>query len=196
MRFSILFMTMISTIFSMCKSAKSESEMSKEIGVYTIDRIQPEKDGETLYMTDEHGEPATMIISIPNGNYVEVAVGDQISVEIEAVMRSYPPQIIGKNIKVIKKAEGVLPSPTSDLPQYVKGELLVGFASQEVYKSTLDMLEQMEGVSLLKVLMKSSDTPIAHLKVPVDREKEYIALFEKMEGVQYAELNGIATISR
>jgi len=69
---------------------------------YYISKISQEKDGKTLYLKDQNNNDFTTVISIPNGNYIEVNEGDTISVEIESIIETYPRIIISKNIKVLK----------------------------------------------------------------------------------------------
>lgn len=84
-------------------------------------------------------------------------------------------------------------SKQNQTDNFVEGELLVGFTNKEVVPKTIKTLETIEGVRLVKMLMDSGDTQIAHFKVPAGKENEYIKLFSKNPNVKYAEVNGIVT---
>lgn len=68
---------------------------------FTVTKIQNEKDGQTLFMEDNNGGKFITIISPANGNFVELKVGDKISLVAEEIMESDPAQIISKDIKVL-----------------------------------------------------------------------------------------------
>lgn len=67
----------------------------------TVTKIQNEKDGQTLFLEDEKGGRFITIISPANGNFVELKLGDKVSLVAEEIMESDPAQIISKDIKVL-----------------------------------------------------------------------------------------------
>ena len=80
-----------------------KAEMKRE--TFLITKVQPEKDGQTLFLENDKGEVFTTIISIPNGNFVEVNEGDKISLGIKEIMKMNPPAIVSKDIKVLTSIE-------------------------------------------------------------------------------------------
>lgn len=70
--------------------------------VYTITKIQPEKDGQTLFLKTDQGAVYTTIISIPNGNFIKVHEGDKITMDIQDTLKMNPPAFISKNIKILE----------------------------------------------------------------------------------------------
>lgn len=68
---------------------------------FTITKIKNEKDGKTLFLKNENEEVYTTVISIPNGNFVDVKEGDVISLKIEDTLQMTPPALISKEIKII-----------------------------------------------------------------------------------------------
>lgn len=76
---------------------------SKQNSEFLIMKIRPEKDGKTLFLENNKGEVFTTIISIPNGNFIEVNQGDRISLEIKEIIKMNPPAIVSKNIQIVKE---------------------------------------------------------------------------------------------
>lgn len=72
-----------------------------DIPSFTITKIKNEKDGKTLFLKNENEEVYTTVISIPNGNFVNVKEGDLISFKIEDTLQMTPPALISKEIKII-----------------------------------------------------------------------------------------------
>lgn len=77
-----------------------DTEKSSE---FLITKIQNEKDEQTLFLENDKGEIFTSIISIPNGNFIEVKEGNRISLEIKEIINMKPPAIVSKNIRVVKE---------------------------------------------------------------------------------------------
>lgn len=75
----------------------------KEPGdVYSITKIQNEKDGRSLFLEDANGTEYITVISIPNGNYVDVEVGDRVKLEINEVIEDMKPiLIISRSVEVL-----------------------------------------------------------------------------------------------
>lgn len=71
----------------------------------TITDIRYEKDGQTLFLSDEKGGKYTTVISIPNGNYVEVKKGDRISLVAKEILEMHPALIISENIVVLGESQ-------------------------------------------------------------------------------------------
>lgn len=71
---------------------------------FMVTKIQNEKDGQTIFLEDENEGRYTTVISPANGNFVDLKVGDKISLVAETIMESDPAQIISKDIQVILKA--------------------------------------------------------------------------------------------
>ncbi len=69
---------------------------------FLITKIEQEKDGQMLFLKNDKNEVFTTIISIPNGNYIEVDQGNKIALEIIEVIKMKPPIIISKNIQLIE----------------------------------------------------------------------------------------------
>jgi uncharacterized OB-fold protein len=79
-----------------CNSPKETKD------VYAITRIQQEKDGKMLFLEDANGTEYTTVISIPNGNYVDVKVGDKVKLEINEVLEDMEPiLIISRSVEVL-----------------------------------------------------------------------------------------------
>lgn len=95
-------LTLILTAVLIFFSCSTKENFSK----FLITKIKPEKDGQTLFLKNDNGENFTTVISIPNGNFIEVNEGDKIRLEIkETLDKMNPPIILSKNIKVIEKAK-------------------------------------------------------------------------------------------
>ncbi|WP_318345556.1 hypothetical protein [Flagellimonas baculiformis] len=87
----------IVVLFAVSCNTPKESE-----DVYSITSIQQEKDGKTLFLKDANGAEYTTVISIPNGNYVEVEVGDRVKLEINEVLEDMKPiLIISRSVEVL-----------------------------------------------------------------------------------------------
>lgn len=91
---------LLSLFFSLvsCNSVKNKNTMK-----FTIVKINNEKDGQTLFLENNKGEKFTTIISLANRNFVDVEVGNNISLVAKELLESYPVQIISTDIKVISK---------------------------------------------------------------------------------------------
>lgn len=75
---------------------------SKNIGTYfKVSRVEPGKDGQTLYLTDGDGKQYTTVISIPNGNFTEVHQGDTVKLDITEVLDTEPTILITKSVEVL-----------------------------------------------------------------------------------------------
>lgn len=90
--------------------------------------------------------------------------------------------------EVEKKQQDALKKENQEF-DYVKGELIVLFDIKEDHKTTIATLQEDKNISLIKVIFDSGDTQIAHFKVPVGKEKEYIEIIQKHPNVKSAELN-------
>lgn len=75
--------------------------VKKENNVFTISKIQQEKDGKTLFLKDDENKIYTTIISIPNGNYIKVNEGDKIKIDITEILDTDPAIIISNRIEVL-----------------------------------------------------------------------------------------------
>ncbi|MBP0904297.1 hypothetical protein ACFSKN_18615 [Mariniflexile gromovii] len=69
--------------------------------LFTITKIEQGKDGQTLYIRNSENKTYTTVISIPNGNFVEVIEGDRIQIDIQEIIESDPPIIISNHIMVL-----------------------------------------------------------------------------------------------
>lgn len=88
--------TIIILVFILgCNSAKTENN------IFTVSKIQQEKDGQTLFLKDSKNKVYTTVISIPNGNFIKVNEGDRIRIEIKEILETNPLIIISKKIKVL-----------------------------------------------------------------------------------------------
>lgn len=72
---------------------------------YTITKIQPEKDGQTLFLKNEKGDVYTTIISIPNGNFIKLEEGNVITFDVQDTLKMDPPALVSKNIKIVSQQE-------------------------------------------------------------------------------------------
>lgn len=89
-------LAMVLLISVSCNTAKETKD------VYSITEIQQEKDGKTLFLKDSNGTEYSTMISIPNGNYVEVEVGDRVRLEINEILLDMEPiLIISKSVEVL-----------------------------------------------------------------------------------------------
>jgi hypothetical protein len=87
-----------------CNITKKNIPVNKiERMEFTVSKIQNEMDGQIIFLEDDKGQTFTTIISIPNGNFVELKQGDRVSLIAEEIMEMDPPQIISKKIKVLNK---------------------------------------------------------------------------------------------
>jgi hypothetical protein len=66
-----------------------------------VTKIQNEMDGQTLFLEDDKGGQFTTIISPANGNWIDLTIGNRISLVAEEIMESHPAQIISKDIKIL-----------------------------------------------------------------------------------------------
>lgn len=84
-----------------------------------------ESDGQTVTLKDNNKKVYTTVISIANGNWVELKIGDTISLEVEDTIKMNPVHLISKNIKVISKKhlkEAVINSISTPKTIYNIGE--------------------------------------------------------------------------
>lgn len=70
---------------------------------FTVTHIEPGKDGQTLFLIDAEGDEYTTVISIPNGNFVEVHKGDSVKLDIAEVLDTNPVILISKSVEVMLK---------------------------------------------------------------------------------------------
>ncbi|MDC6385782.1 hypothetical protein D2V93_08705 [Flagellimonas taeanensis] len=71
--------------------------------IFSITKIEQGKDGKTLFLEDAKGTVYTTVISIPNGNYVDVEVGDRVQLEINEILEDMDPIIIvSKSVTVLE----------------------------------------------------------------------------------------------
>lgn len=92
----LLFSTLIIIVFMACKAPKNT------IDTYRVTKIQIEKDGKTLFIKNRKGDIYSTVISLANGNYIDVNMGDVITLEVKEILDMTPPAIISKNIKVVR----------------------------------------------------------------------------------------------
>jgi uncharacterized OB-fold protein len=90
----------ILTFVLLCSVACNAPKETED--VYSITGVQQEKDGKTLFLEDATGTEYSTVISIPNGNYVEVKVGDRVKLEINEVLEDMEPiLIISRSVEVL-----------------------------------------------------------------------------------------------
>lgn len=74
--------------------------------------------------------------------------------------------------------------------EFVKGELIVMFKSENSYQAAINNLVNDNDVQLIKMLMVTPpDAIIGHFRVPKEKEREMIAIFETYPEIKSAELN-------
>lgn len=96
------FITLFGILLS-CGSLKENTIKEKKTEMeFTIKEIRNEKDGQTLFLSDNNGALFTTVISIPNGNYIEVEKGDRIQLTAKEILEMDPAIIISENIKIIE----------------------------------------------------------------------------------------------
>lgn len=88
---------LVLAIFACACESSRRSEQT-----FTITKVQPEKDGQTLFLEDRDGITYTTVISIPNGNFIKVKEGDQVQLDIEEVLDTKPPIIISKTVTLVE----------------------------------------------------------------------------------------------
>lgn len=115
--------TLLITLFA-CSSPKNTPKQNVDRMEFTVTHIQNEKDGQTISMTDDRGGRYITVISIPNGNYIDLAVGNKISLIAEEILESDPAQVISKNIEIIdpQATPSVNTIITTDKVTYTIGE--------------------------------------------------------------------------
>ena len=103
MKYTTLFSFLLLILFAGCCISKSnEHSLNTNSAMeFTVTKIRGEIDGQTIFLKDTNGRPYTTVISIPNGNYVELNVGDRISLVVEDTIDFDPIQIISRDIKVL-----------------------------------------------------------------------------------------------
>ncbi|WP_228237818.1 hypothetical protein [Allomuricauda sp. M10] len=69
---------------------------------FTVTKIEAGKDGKTLFLLDGEGDEFTTVISIPNGNYAEVNVGDKVKLDVAEVLDTNPMILITRSVVVLK----------------------------------------------------------------------------------------------
>lgn len=93
---------MILFTITSCNTIKNKMNKNTDPRMeFIVHEIQNEKDGQTLFLKDDKGGNYTTIISPANGNFIDVEVGNRISLVAKLIMESDPAQIISKDIKVI-----------------------------------------------------------------------------------------------
>lgn len=109
---------MLSALVISCNTTQKSLE-------FLVTNIQPEKDGQTLFLENEKGQLFTTIISPANGNFIDLVKGDKISLVTKEIIEMEPPLIVSKNIKVIQKKhlkEAIISSISMNKNTYKIGE--------------------------------------------------------------------------
>lgn len=99
--FTLIVFVLLSIGCSMSKTNSVTQDGNKQMEL-TITKIQDEKDGQTLFLEDNEGKQYITIISPANGNWLELNIDDRVSLISEEIMKSKPPQIISKDIKILE----------------------------------------------------------------------------------------------
>ena len=99
----ITIISLLLTLLIGCSTTKSNSIAIQKnvIMEFTVTKIQNEMDGQTIFLKNDKKEKYKTIISPANGNFVELNVGDKISIKVESTIKSTPTQLISKNIRVM-----------------------------------------------------------------------------------------------
>lgn len=125
--------TVISLLFSLAlliascntpKAGDSEEGQNSRMELM-VTKIHNEKDGQSIFMQDDKGGQYTTIISIPNGNWIDLTIGDRISLVATEILESHPAQIISKDIKVIEHKQLVTTSISLDKTSYKPSEAIL-----------------------------------------------------------------------
>lgn len=102
MKIVTIILLIIALAFNSCASTKNKATNNNKRMEFTITKIQNEKDGQTLFLEDDKGGKFTTVISIPNGNFVDVKTGNRISLVAKEILEMHPAIIISEDIKVLK----------------------------------------------------------------------------------------------
>lgn len=160
-------------LFTACNTVKENVDNAETPNsntmVFTIDKIIQEKDGETLILKDEKGNIYTTVISIANGNYVEVGTGDKISLEAKQILEIDPPIIVSEKVEVIEKAATPVLGPGYEKVEELM--LWINHSQQEAHG--------MDGEKIKCLQVQYGET--------MDAEKEWEVLCDEIEGFSYVE---------
>lgn len=183
----IIFLFLI-LIFSGCSASKSNShpsENNKQMK-FVVTKVQDEKDGQTIFLNDHKGRQYITIISPVNGNWIELLEGDKISLFAEEIMKSDPPQIIAKNIKILNRKESTcLVKISTNKNIYSLGEpIILSMTVQNTSQAPYTFLPW--GTPLENdftndcMEVKFNGAPIPYIGIMVSRipptEKDYVTL--------------------
>lgn len=110
-------------VVSACSATQENATINKNSRMeFIVTKIQNEMDGQTLFLKDDNGNKFTTIISIPNGNFVEVKKGDRISLIVKDTIKIKPIAIVSKDIKVLNPIETKI---VTDKKTYEIGEPII-----------------------------------------------------------------------
>ena len=98
----ILIILALLTIYSCNTTPKNKTNSSNRLE-FTVSKIQNEKDGQTVFLKDDKNVVYTTIISPANDNFVDLEVGNRISLIAKKIMENDPAQIISTDIKVLNQ---------------------------------------------------------------------------------------------
>lgn len=108
MKNRICFLLFLAIFLVSCGASKNNNSTSNNNKMeFTVTHIKNEMDGQTISLKDDKGGDYITVISIPNGNFVDLKVGNRIQLTAEEIMESDPAQIISKDIKVIGGGDSI-----------------------------------------------------------------------------------------
>jgi len=119
----LVFVTTLFVFFS-CNTVKHNYSALRK-SEFLVIHSKDESDGQSITLRSYNDNIYTTVLSIPNGNWVELQVGDVISLEIEDTIEMNPPHIISKNIKVLSETylkEKIISSISVDKTSYKLGD--------------------------------------------------------------------------
>lgn len=112
----------IFAVYSCSTTQKSATLKKNSRMEFTVTKIQNEMDGQTLFLKDDNGNKYTTVISIPNGNFVEVKKGNRISLIVKDLIKMKPIAIVSRDIKILNPIETKI---VTDKTTYKVGEPII-----------------------------------------------------------------------
>lgn len=98
-----IILTLSLSILPLSSCVVNKNSVSLNDIEFIVTHILNESDGQTITLRDNNKNEYKTVISIANGNWIFLDIGDIITLEIEDIIDFKPQQIISKNIKIIRK---------------------------------------------------------------------------------------------
>lgn len=97
---------MLSLSLAQCNNQSKDMIPSSD-NTYTVLNVKPEMDGATVTLSDSKGGKYQTVISIPNGNWIDLEKGDEVLVTYEEFLEMDPALMIGSKITKLEKTAGL-----------------------------------------------------------------------------------------